>query len=171
MSITPNTVATCKPALVALLALGLAPAAGAVDIVGGTEADRQRMAEISQEWLDAYANDDLDGIMAIMHPDGILMPHNQPTSRGTDKMRAYFKPRIGRPGVSFVNDLEEIRINGSWAIVMGTFAVEATAAENAEPTVVHNGRYLVLYEKVDGEWLMLRDMDNLDPVEATPTSQ
>jgi len=164
-------VAACKSALVTLLAAGLAPTAGAVDIVGGTEADRQRMAEISQEWLDAYANGDLDGIMAIMHPDGILMPHNQPTSRGTDAMRAYFEPRIGRPGISFVNNLQEIRINGSWAIVMGTFAVEAVTAENAEPVVVHNGRYLVLYEKVDGEWLMLRDMDNLDPVDTAAGAQ
>ena len=165
MSVESRTVTACKWALVILLAPSLAPVAGAVDIVGGTEADRQRMAEISQEWLDAYSDGDLDGIMAIMHPDGILMPHNQPTSRGTDAMRAYFEPRIGRPGVQFVNNLQEIRINGSWAIVMGSFAVEV-AAENAEPTVVHNGRYLVLYEKVDGEWLMLRDMDNLDPVEA-----
>jgi len=171
MYVKPKVVPACKSALVTLLALSLAPTAGAVDIVGGTEADRQRMAEISQEWLDAYANGDLDGIMAIMHPDGMLMPHNQPTSRGTDAMRAYFAPRIGRPGVSFVNKLEEIRINGSWAIVVGTFAVEVTAGENAEPAVVHNGRYLVLYEKVDGEWLMLRDMDNLDPVDAASASR
>ena len=31
---------------------------------------------------------------------------------------------------------------------------------------LYNGRYLVLYEKVDGEWKMLRDMDNLDPIVA-----
>ena len=57
--------------------------AGAVEIVGGTEADRERMAEISDEWLSAYERGDLDGIMAIMHPDATLMPHNQATSRGT----------------------------------------------------------------------------------------
>ncbi|MEO1247069.1 MAG: nuclear transport factor 2 family protein [Pseudomonadota bacterium] len=136
----------------------------AVEITGGTESDRQRMAEISDEWLAAYASGNLDAIMAIMHPDGVLMPHNQPTSRGAQAIRAYFEPRIGKPGVEFVNDLEEIRINGSWAYVLGGFAVQVAAEGNLEPVVVHNGRYLVLYEKVDGEWLMLRDMDNLDPV-------
>ena len=149
-----------------ILCVGAAPAANSVEIVGGSAEDRERMAEISREWVDAYARGDLDGIMALMHPESIVMPHNQPTSAGLDEVRAYFGSRIGRPGVSFVDKLEEIRINGTWAIVLGSFKVEVAAEEGAEAVVVHNGRYLVLYEKVDGEWLMLRDMDNLDPVAA-----
>lgn len=132
------------------------------DISGGTEADRQRMLEVSQEWLDAYANGDLDGIMAIMHEDAVVMPHNQPTSRGTDAVRHYFAGRIGRPGVTFVDNLQEIRINGSWASVMGSFTLQVDRGPD-EPPYVHRGRYLVLYEKVNGDWRMLRDMDNLDP--------
>ena len=147
----------------ALLLLAFATQAGTVEIIGGTEADRERMAEISDEWLSAYERGDLDAIMAIMHPDAILMPHNQATSRGTTAVREYFSTRIGRPGIRFVNELEEIRINGSWAFVLGSFAIEADAPDGDAPMIVHRGRYLVLYEKVDGAWLMLRDMDNLDP--------
>jgi ketosteroid isomerase-like protein len=157
-----------RPLLNALAMLcvtvGVIPVAESVEIVGGTAEDRARMTEISREWVDAYARGDLDGIMALMHPDSIVMPHNQPTSTGLEEVRAYFGSRIGRPGVSFVDNLEEIRINGNWAMVLGSFHVEVTSEEGAGPVVVHNGRYLVLYEKVDGDWLMLRDMDNLDPV-------
>jgi ketosteroid isomerase-like protein len=149
-----------------LLGAGTGPVAYGVEIVGGTAQDRQRMEEISREWVEAYGRGDLDGIMSLMHPDSIVMPHNQPTSTGLDEVRAYFGSRIGRPGVSFVDKLEEIRINGTWAVVLGSFRVEVAAEEGADPVVVHNGRYLVLYEKVDGDWLMLRDMDNLDPVAA-----
>jgi ketosteroid isomerase-like protein len=157
-----------RPLLNALAMLcvtvGVIPVAESVEIVGGTAEDRARMTEISREWVDAYARGDLDGIMALMHPNSIVMPHNQPTSTGLEEVRAYFGSRIGRPGVSFVDNLEEIRINGTWAMVLGRFHVEVTSEEGAGPVVVHNGRYLVLYEKVDGDWLMLRDMDNLDPV-------
>lgn len=157
-----------RPLLNALAMLcvtvGVVPVAESVEIVGGTAEDRARMTEISREWVEAYARGDLDGIMALMHPDSIVMPHNQPTSTGLEEVRAYFGSRIGRPGVSFVDNLEEIRINGTWAMVLGRFHVEVTSEEGANPVVVHNGRYLVLYEKVDGDWLMLRDMDNLDPV-------
>ncbi len=145
-----------------LVLLVFAAHAGAVEITGGSEADRERMAEISDEWLSAYERGDLDAIMANVHPDAVLMPHNQTTSRGTAAVRDYFSTRVGRPGVRFLNELEEIRINGSWAFVLGSFAVEATP-DGGNPTIVHRGRYLVLYEKADGEWLMLRDMDNLDP--------
>ena len=151
---------------IVMLSVAAAPASHAAEIVGGTAEDRAKMAEVSRQWLDSYANGDLDGIMALMHPDSIVMPHNQPTSTGLEEVRAFFGSRIGRPGVSFVDNLEEIRINGSWALVLGTFVVKVTPEEGADPVVVHNGRYLVVYEKVDGEWLMLRDMDNLDPVAA-----
>ncbi len=153
-------------AVLAVLTIGIVPLADGVEITGGTAEDRERMAEISREWLDAYARGDLDGIMALMHPDSIVMPHNQPTSTGLEEVRAFFGSRIGRPGVKFVDNLEEIRINGTWALVLGSFAVEVTPEEGSDPVVVHNGRYLVVYEKVDGDWLMLRDMDNLDPVAA-----
>ena len=165
-----NKASIARPFVIALATLavgiGIAPVAESVEITGGTAEDRTRMAEISREWVDAYARGDLDGIMALMHPDSIVMPHNQPTSTGLDEVRAYFGSRIGRPGVSFVDNLEEIRINGTWALVLGSFVVEVVAEEGADPVVVHNGRYLVVYEKVDGDWLMLRDMDNQDPVAA-----
>lgn len=136
--------------------------AAAVEISGGTAEDRQRMAAISAEWINAYTTGDLDALMAIMHEDAIVMPHNQPTTRGTAAVREFFSGRIGRPGVEFIDNLQEIRINGTWAYVLGTFAVNIDIGPD-KPPISHNGRYLVLYEKVDGDWKMLRDMDNADP--------
>jgi ketosteroid isomerase-like protein len=147
----------------AVFCLLLTTASQAVEITGGSAADRKRMAEISAEWLDAYANGDLDALMAIMHDDAMVMPHNQATTRGTVQVREFFSGRIGRPGVKFIDNLQEIRINGSWAYVLGTFKLEISVAPD-KPPMLHNGRYLVLYEKTGGQWQMLRDMDNVDPV-------
>lgn len=155
-----------RKSLMAMLAIGFvgwASAAGAAQITGGSEADRLRMAEISSDWLDAYSNGDLDSLMAIMHPDAILMPHGQRTSRGSEAIREYFSTRIGRPGVTFVDNLQEIRINGDWAYVLGTFELKVTQDSPEKPPYLHSGRYLVLYEKIDGNWKMLRDMDNAAP--------
>ena len=147
-----------------VLALGFWDlAAGAVEITGGTEEERAKMAEVAEKWLNSYASGDLDGIMSVMHTDALLMPHNQATSRGTEEVRAYFATRIGRPGVELVDDLQEIRINGDWAYVRGKFRFEIDLRPD-KPPIIHNGRYLILYEKVDGDWKVLRDMDNLDPV-------
>ena len=139
--------------------------AAAVEVSGGTEEDRAKMAAVAKQWLAAYDSGDLDGIMAVMHEDAILMPHNQATSRGTEAVRAYFATRIGRPGVKLIDDLQEIRIRGDWAFVRGSFRFEIDLGPE-KPPLIHNGRYLILYEKVDGDWKVLRDMDNLDPVDA-----
>ena len=147
----------------ALLITGIAIAG--VQISGGSADDRAALQQISVDWLDAYASGDLAKLMAIMHEDALVMPHNQPSSRGTDEVREYFATRIGREGVEFVDNLQEIRINGSWAYVLGTFKLRVETGDPDKP-YLHNGRYLVLYEKTGDGWRMLRDMDNLDPVTA-----
>ncbi|MDH3621496.1 MAG: nuclear transport factor 2 family protein [Gammaproteobacteria bacterium] len=155
--------------LVAATALLFVFPAIATEITGGTEEDRAQMVQVSKNWLDAYASGDLDGIMAVMHADAMLMPHNQSTSHGTEEVRAYFATRIGRPGVKLVDDLQEIRINGDWAYVRGKFRFEIDLGPE-KPPIIHNGRYLILYEKTGGNWKVLRDMDNLDPVTEQPAS-
>ena len=137
-------------------------ACAGVQISGGSADDRTALQQISVDWLEAYASGNLDKLMSIMHDDALVMPHNQPSSRGTDEVREYFATRIGRDGVEFVDNLQEIRINGSWAYVLGTFKLRVETGDPDKP-YLHNGRYLVLYEKTPDGWKMLRDMDNLDP--------
>lgn len=149
--------------------LFLAPAAWAVDISGGSPEDQQQMQVLSKLWIDAYSTGDLESLMGIMHPDAMVMAHNQSSVRGLDAVRDYFSTRIGRPGVTFIDDLQEIRINGNWAFVRGEFYLSVMNLQS-EKVYEHNGRYLVLYEKVDGEWKMLRDMDNAVPPRSLPGS-
>lgn len=78
-------------------------------------------------------------------------------------MRDYFANRIDRPGIIFVDSLQKIRINGDWAYVMGTLDLEVAAADPEKSPDVHSGRFLVLYERVEGNWKMLRDTDNAAP--------
>lgn len=137
-----------------------------VEISGGTEEDQAQLLQISKDWVDAYTTGDLDALMNLMHEDALLMPHNQATTRGYEAVRTYFQSRIGNPNVTMTDDLQEIRINGNWAIIRGAFSFEIAPGEPDGKPFVHNGRYLLIYEKDDGAWKLLRDMDNLNPVAA-----
>ncbi len=150
-------------ACTAVALLVLVRAGAGVEISGGNERDRERLLAISEEWVTAYTHGDLDALMALMHEDAIVMPHNQVTSRGLDEVRAYFASRIGRRGVTFRDDLQEIRISGDWAYVLGAFELEVPSSNKNQPPYVHRGRYFVLYEKVGDDWKMLRDIDNAAP--------
>ena len=145
--------------------LALAAPVLAVDISGGTQADRDRLVEISEAWIDNYISGDLDGMMSFMHEDAMIMAANAGTVRGTEAVRDFLATRVGQPGVEFEDDLQEIRINGNWAFVRGDFFLTVTPPGAPEPVFRRHGRYLVIYEKgEDGAWEMLRDMDNSVPL-------
>ena len=150
-------------AIALLLSIQTHPALS-VEISGGTQEDQAQLLQISKDWVDAYTTGDLDALMNLMHEDALLMPHNQATSRGYDAVRTYFQSRIGNPNVIMTDDLQEIRVNGNWAIIRGAFSFEIASSERDGQPFVHNGRYLLIYEKDNGAWKLLRDMDNLNPV-------
>lgn len=145
--------------------VGLASPALAVDISGGTEQDRERLQEIARAWVDNYLSGDLEGMMSFMHEDAMIFAANQPTVSGREAVREYLSTRVGQPGVDFEDQLAEIRINGNWAFVRGDFHLAVTPPGAPEPVFRRHGRYLVIYEKNEnGDWLMLRDMDNSVPL-------
>lgn len=155
----------CFLLALALLPLAL-PAQACPQITGGSPEDRQRLEEIAQAWVSNYLEGDLEGMMALMHEDAMIMAADTPTVHGREAVREYLATRIGRPGVKFEDDLREIRIQGDWALVRGDFHLEVTPPGAPEPVYRRHGRYLVIYEKTaDGEWLMLRDMDNSVPLD------
>lgn len=145
--------------------LALKPDADTTGITGGTAADRERMAELSQAWLDAYLSDDPERIVAILHEDAVVMPHNQETATGSEEVRQYLETHTGRSGDEFSDDVQEIRINRDWAYVRGRFTLMVGAGDGMQ-RYVRNGRYLVLFEKVGNDWKMLRNMDNAAPAPA-----
>ena len=148
----------------AALLLAASAATATPEISGGTKADRDALLAIAEAWVEAYTDGDIDMMMSLMHEDAMVMAENQATVHGLEAVRAYFEPKLGAPGVSFTDQLEEIRINGNWAYVRGSFLLEvAPRGEDGEP-YRRKGRYFVLYEKNEtGEWKMLRDIDNAAP--------
>ena len=134
-----------------------------VEVVGGTAEDAEALRRISARWIDTYLAGDIDGFMALVADDIVVMAEDQPTQVGKAAARAFFSQRVGRPGVRFIDDLKEIRVEGQWAYFRGDFVFEM-AAGNGQPARRHSGRYFVLYEKgQDGQWRMIRDMDNGRP--------
>jgi ketosteroid isomerase-like protein len=147
-------------------ALLFSPLSQAVEISGGSTQDQASLKAISDKWVADYIAGDIDGLVAILHEDAMILSQKQANVQGLDEIRTYFAARAGKPGVTFTDNIQEIRINGDWAFVRGEFLLEVAPWEEGKPGFKRNGRYFVLYEKnADGEWKMLRDMDNDAPME------
>lgn len=143
----------------AALMLALKPDGETTAGNGGTAADRERIADLSAAWLDAYVAGDIDRIAAITHHEAVIMPRDEPTASGAVEIRDYVAGRPVYSGVDLVDDPAEVRISGKWAYTRGRYTLAVSAAEGDTETR-RDGRYLLIFEKGNGGWKLLRGIDN-----------
>ena len=111
-------------------------------------------------WVEAYNAGDADKIVAMYADDGALMPPEAPTAVGHDAMRQYLVADIAASkaaGMSFALDQDASGVSGDLGWHTGAFHV----ANSSGATVV-TGKYAEIWRKLNGKWLMIRDIWNND---------
>ena len=149
-----------------LLALaGCAQNAAPVD----TAADAAAIHAATASWVEAYNSGDADKIVALYADDAILMPPDAAAATGHAAMKQYLTTDIAASkaaGVSFALDTDASGVSGDLAWHSGTFHVAG-----ANGASVGTGKYVEVWHKADGKWLMIRDAWNNDaPAAAAPAA-
>jgi len=126
------------------------------------EADSARPAIAAQNarWM-RYANaNQVDSIIDLYTPNAVLLPPDMPAATGRDSMLARLAATMA-PGGIVMLATASLAVNGPMAIERGnwTFAVPA---QGATPAMNLAGKYLVHWQKVNGEWLFAEDIWNND---------
>jgi len=128
------------------------------------EADREAIARQISEFIRAYEAQDLAGVMDYYAPDMIKFRQGAaPESKGQteERVAGVFREYSGR--LSVVND--EIVASGDLAYTRGTLKLTLTARSGpgaAAPVVVER-RFLEIWRRSGGRWLVARAMDNAGP--------
>ncbi|MDE2220361.1 MAG: SgcJ/EcaC family oxidoreductase [Gammaproteobacteria bacterium] len=145
-----------------LLALaGCAQQATPVD----TSADVAAMHDATNAWVAAYNAGDADKIVALYADDAIMMPPDGTSLKGRDAMKQYLTADMAASkaaGVSFALDADTGGVSGELGWHSGTFHVAG-----ANGASVGTGKYVEVWHRADGKWLMIRDIWNND----APTNQ
>jgi uncharacterized protein (TIGR02246 family) len=102
---------------------------------------------------------DAAALAALYAPDAVVMDPNQPTHRGRDAIRAHYASFIGNPELTIASRATEIVVAraGDMAYEIGTTTARIRAGEQTREI---QGRYLAVWTKVNGEWLIAREMSN-----------
>jgi uncharacterized protein (TIGR02246 family) len=116
------------------------------------QARQDRLAE-------AVAMRDADSAAMLYTEDACLIPQAAPTCTGRSAIAAFFAGAIenGIGKASFTTD--EVDGDEVRASETGHYALYATPP-GSEPILAAEGRYLIVWRKVDGEWRIYRDMFN-----------
>ena len=152
----------------ALIAAGLAALAGCTQTAKppDTTADEAAIRAFTATWVEAYNAGDADKIVAGYAEDAILMPPDAPAAASHDAMKQFLVTDMAASkaaGVSFALDKDEVGVTGDLAWHSGTYHVNGPAGSS-----VGTGKYLEVWHRANGKWLIIRDIWNNDAPAAAP---
>jgi uncharacterized protein (TIGR02246 family) len=154
-----------------LPAIALSLAACATDASDGTMADtagaetpqaaEARIRELDRQWAAAVAARDTTTAVSFYAPDARFMVPNAPVASGADAIRSTWVGFLSLPNLSLTFEPTTIHVSddATLAYDVGTYQL---AFDGPNGRVEDNGKYLVVWEKRDGEWKVVADMINTD---------
>ena len=125
-----------------------------------TSADVAAMHDATNAWVAAYNAGDADKIVAMYADDAIMMPPEAVSLKGHEAMKQYLTADMAASkagGVSFELDADSGGVAGDLGWHSGAFHVSG-----ANGASVATGKYVEVWHKSDGKWLMIRDIWNTD---------
>ena len=143
--------------LVACAMVMASHAASAQNVDLAAEADAIRALDV--EWVAAVAAQDAAATAAFYAPDGAILPTGSPMAQGTDAVAAVWQGLFELPGfvLTFEPTFIEVSAAGDLAYDIGTYAL---SFDSDQGPVQDNGKYVVVWKKVDGVWKVAADIFN-----------
>lgn len=128
---------------------------------GQHAADERAIRDLDEKWGKAATEHDLDAVLAFYASDATLVWPDTPAVHGTADIRAAWKTMIDTiPGLGLQFIVETITLSASGDLAADFGAVRLQSdGEDGKP-IVDMAKYLVNWQKVDGEWKVLYDSWN-----------
>ena len=122
--------------------------------------------DVADVWVERYAAKDAAGIAALYTEDAQLLPPDQEIISGRAAIQEFFG-RTNPPGSAAIDIATvETHVFGDFAHRQGSFLLKGP-----DGAAVTAGKFLELWKKADGQWLIYRDMWSANapaPASATP---
>ncbi len=126
----------------------------------GPQAEIDTILDVLEEWSRARDAGDVDGVVAVHHPDVRIMTRGRAILEGHPGVRTFYAENYseGSQRQQF-GALHELRVYGDVAIMTGRFLVIDESRDIEDP-----GYYLIVLRKTaNGSWLIYRDIDTPSP--------
>jgi len=145
------------PMLVLAVASACAAPAPVVDLAAEAQAVRQR----DMDFAKAATAGDMTAIATFYASDARFMLDNEPAAVGADAVRSAFSAMLATPGfgISWEPDDVQVSQSGDMAVSTGHYTMKM---QGPEGPAEDRGKYLTVWKKVDGTWLVTHDIANSD---------
>jgi uncharacterized protein (TIGR02246 family) len=158
-----------KLVVIAASFAALAACAKTAPSAAGSAADESAARAVNIAWYKAYNAGDGAGVAALYAEDAVLNAPGVPAARGMASIREYFvngAAAVAAAGVALVDGpTSDVGVSGDLAWQSGTFKI---TDKSGAP--VDAGKYLTVFQRKDGKWMIIRDTWNSDTAAAAPAA-
>jgi uncharacterized protein (TIGR02246 family) len=127
-----------------------------IALVAPAVAQKAQIEAINAKWVELFNKGDFDGIAQLYTVDAIAFPPSSAMVRGKAAIGEMWKRMAEQAGNPKVTTLEVKRLGPAAASEIGTFSL--TTKET--PSKEISGKYLVVWERVRGQWKLAADIWN-----------
>lgn len=124
-------------------------------------ADEATIRGINPAWFKAYNASDVNSIVALYAEDAVVNAPGAPAARGHAAMRELFMKDVAASAAAGVTlhagPTTDVGVSGDLGWESGTFTVTDKSG-----ATVDTGKYVSVFGRKDGKWLILRDIWNSD---------
>lgn len=121
------------------------------------DAVRAAIAAANKRFADAMASGDAAGVAALYSPSAQVFPPGEAMQQGSDAIRSFWQGAIDSGMRDVALRSVEIESHGDTAHEIGTVSVR-----DAEGAEIATGKYAVIWKLVGNQWMLHRDIWNLD---------
>ena len=141
----------------------------ATDAATDAAADEAAIRAAGAAWFTAYTAGDVDALAALYADDAVVSVPGAPAARGSAAVReALAKDVAASSGGGFIlaqAQQSDVGSSGDLGWEWNTFNVSDKSGAKVDA-----GKYLTLFERRDGKWLIIRDIWNSDNAPAPPAT-
>ena len=121
--------------------------------------DEQAIRDATKRWLDLIVQKNAAEIAAMYTENGAFMPPNAPVASGRAAIQAAWQGMLDMPEVTLTFAADEIVVSspGDMAYDRGTYKFSAAGDDGP---MTDEGKYVVVWRKVDGQWKAAADIFN-----------
>jgi uncharacterized protein (TIGR02246 family) len=116
------------------------------------------ITNLNDKWVAAFDKGDAAALAAMYTPDAYVLPAGAPMVRGREAIGGFWGKATQQLGGAKLTTLDVQPLGPSAAREIGTFSFRTKAAT---PQNV-DGKYVVVWRKIRGRWLLATDIWNMN---------
>lgn len=127
-----------------------------VALVAPAVAQKAKIEAVNAKWMELFNKGDFDGVAQLYTIDAVAFPPGSSMVRGRAAIGAMWKAMSEQVANPKVTTLDVKRLSPSAAREIGTFSLTTKGPSAKEIS----GKYLVLWQRVQGDWKLAADIWN-----------